>query len=1387
MSAAADTPPPPAAPPRALLPKVIVVICAVIALVISIVGLSVRYGVLVPEARLMIEARANGLKIGRMGRLRIEGLAGDVWRDFTIRKLTIVDEKGVWLQADNVHMVWRYSALFTRRFRAERIAADKVTILRRPTLTPKGKASGMPVSFEIVDARARVEMLPAFSYRRGVYDLSAAIDMKRTGGQKGHVVARSVLHTGDYLDLRFELGKARPLLIDAKAEEAQGGALAGSLGLPADQPFGLSIQANGKTSAGRFTARATSGETTPLAAQGAWTPQGGQASGRVSLSASTLTAPYAARLGDEAAFTLSGRKAPGELYDLTGRADAANLTLAARGLGDIGKRRTGPAGLALDIASPDLTRLVGGPSLGAARVVGTLKGDPQAFSFGGSASVARFAAAGYGLDRVSGPVAVTRDRKELAVKARLTGAGGRGRGVLAALLGGAPRATFEGARLADGRLLIRDLQATGAGLKLKATGGRTLFGGLDFKGDAEVSNLAAARPGASGVVAASWTASQGGKARPWAFGIDAKGRKFASGLAELDRLLGAAPGLKAKAEIAGRKLSISQARLDGAALQATTAGIYGADGALAFKLDWSAEGPFHAGPVEIAGKARGSGAITGTLASPRADLLADVDRIDLPRLPLKNAHVTLSFARRPDGSAGVIAVKADSEYGSAQGRSAFRFPEGGVDLADLAVDAGGLKASGALSLRRNAPSAADLQVTVTPGAFLDSGKLAGAVKIVDAPGGAQASLNLTAENALPKGAKFAIRTGRVRADGPLSRLPYAAQAEGASSGGKWSLTGRGVLAAADPGYALSFEGSGRLGRRNLATTEPAQVRFGGPVRSARLRLAASDGGEIALDGKMEGDAADVRAQLQGVGLGVLNEDLMGTVDATLSLQGRGTRLAGMLDARLAGARGRGTDAVTGLDGTLRARLADDAITLDADGSNAQGLKANAHLLLPAEASAAPFRVAIARQRPMQGRFMADGEVKPLWDLLMSGERSLSGRVHTEGTIGGTLADPNAVGVASVDAGRFEDAATGLALRDVTLRASFADNAVNVTQATGADGHGGGVSGGGRISLLRNGTSSFRLDLKGFRLIDNEQATASASGQAVIDRNAQGAVRLSGALVIDRADVAANPPTPSGVVSIDVVERNRPVELESALQPLPRRGLGVALDVTMKAPRRVFLRGRGLDLEMSLDAHVGGDTTRPQLSGTARVVRGDYDFAGKRFEFDERGAVYLATAPQNIRLDLSATREDPSLTAVVRIRGTAAKPKITLTSTPVLPNDEVLSQVLFGRSASQLSPLEAAQLASALSALAGGGGFDVIGGLRNFAGLDRLALGGDAQTGVTVSGGKYLTEDVYLELTGGGREGGAAQVEWRFSKRLSIISRLAGQGDTRLSVRWRTDY
>ncbi|WP_374570082.1 translocation/assembly module TamB domain-containing protein [Phenylobacterium sp.] len=1359
---------------------------ALAAAVALLVGLAVgaRFAVLAPGVRHFIEAHVDGLKAGRVGRLQLSGLDGDLWRDFTVKRLAIADDKGVWIEAQDLHMRWRPSALWARTVAIDLLTAKQLRVLRRPQLGPPTGEGGMPVNVRIADLRTRVEMLPDFSYSRGLYDLTASLELRRDDeGQAGQVSAKSLLHAGDHVNARFDMGGKRPLLLDIDANEAKGGAVAGALGLPADQAFDLQVRASGRMSAGQFKARAVSGETTPLEAHGDWSEQGGQAEGRVSLTASSLTRGLAERLGDDVSFMLYGRKTPGELYLLDGRLSSANLTVTARGQGDIGERRTGPAGLAVSLSAADLSKLAGVEGFGPGRIDGALRGRADDLVFTGQADVGRVTTGAYQLAGLSGPVEFSRQGDDLALKLKFDGAGGAGQGYMAALLGAAPRLEMEARRLKNGRILLRQLSAKGSGLELDASGARTLLGALTFRGEARLFNLQAARPGAAGELTASWSADQSKADGPWRFGFDAGGKGLALGISELDRMLGAQPSLHGEAALEGRRLTVSDVRLNGAAVAAQSSGVVAEDGGLDFKLDWSASGPFHAGPVEVTGKAAGSGTLTGALATPKAELVADIDAIDVPRLPLKTAKLTLDFQRAADGASGHAALTAASDYGPARAQAAFAFPDGGLDLTDVKVQAGGVDASGSVSLRSHGASGADLDLAVGPGAFLESGRIDGQIKMADGEGGARALATLTAEDALFPGRSFAIHQARLSADGPLSHLPFVVTADGASRSGRWSLNGKGAYGDG----ALTFDGGGKLGRRELKTVETAHLQLAGAARGARMRLAASDGGALDIDARMTDGDADIKVKADGVDMGLFNEDLAGRANATLTLHGRGERLDGALDAELDGARGRGADPATGLNGVLHAKLDGPSLHIEAQGANSQGLKAQANLDLPAEASASPFRIALDRTKPVKGTFFADGEVRPLWDLFSDGERTLSGHVRMQGSLDGTLADPRAVGHAQVDGGRFADAGIGLVLGDVQLKADFADNAVSVSEATASDGHGGLVSGGGRMSLARNGASSFRLDLKGFRLIDNEQASATASGQATIDRGSDGKVRLSGALTIDQAEIAAVTPTPSGVVAMDVVEIHKPVNLESSLAAPSRVGPGIALDVSLKAPRRVFLRGRGLDVEFSMNAHVGGTTSNPLLTGEARVVRGDYEFAGKRFEFDPRGTVYLSTDPENVRLDLTATRSDTSLVAVVRILGAAAKPKITLTSTPVLPSDEVLSQVLFGTSASQLSPLEAAQLASALSSLAGGGGFDVIGGLRNFAGLDRLALGGGGQSAVTVSGGKYLTDDVYLELTGGGRDGASAQVEWRVRDSLSIISKVGGQGDAKLAVRWRKDY
>lgn len=1361
---------------------------ALIGLVI-LAGLAIRLVVLTPQGRGFVVSRLEGLPVGPVGRLHLEGLEGDLWSDFSLRRLAIIDQRGVWLDAHDVRVRWDWPALLGRRVLVEALGARNVEIARAPVLTTaRGGPSGPPPVSITVEALAfRLETQPAVSVRRGLFSVVGRLDVEWRGGIAGEVHSQSLLRPGDGLDGRFDLAGRHPLRIDAHVREASGGPIAGLAGLPADLPFSLDAHAFGAASHGFIHLTAVSGGRMIAQIDGVWSPRGGSGGGRISLAASRWTSGWMRQLGPELRLVGRGQGLGASRYDLALQASADNASALVSGAVD-NRKGLSFKELNLQLKVLNLSRFVSTPAMGPAALDGVLSGGQGQWRFFGGVAVQRLNFAGYDLARAGGSADLSYAKGAWRLKTNLTGAGGQGRGLLAALAGAAPHVIFDGQKLADGRFLLSGLNATGAGLKLQASGQRSLLGALSFKGQAELSNLAAAYPGAHGLIDARWTASQRKFDGGWSLTADAAGVGFASGQAVVDRLLGTKPTLALAGSDDNGAILVSKASLVGAAAKLDTHGQIGKAGELTLALDWIASGPFALGPVTLAGQTKGGGALSGTLSQPRLDLLADIDRVEAPDLTVKPAHVVLSLIRSQAGLDGLVSLAGASDYGPAHAKAALHVSGDEIALTDLDAAGGGASAAGAVTLRGGAPEGADLALDVGPGAFATQGHAQARFKLANQPGGAVADVAFTADNLVARGASFTINQARLTASGPLARLPYVISASAAAGGPPVKLDGSGVFSQAGHGYQATFSGAGAADQVDFRTETPAVLTAQGDDRNARLDLVVG-GGEVQIDADAVGSTFTTKAALTGVDLAVLDRDLAGKMSAQLAMDGEGASLTGTLEAQLQGARSRDAESNTALDGTIHAALDGAKIVLDARVTGATtGEKASVSLSLPADASAAPFHLALERDRPISGQFDANGELAPIWNLFFGGEQSLGGALTAHGGIGGTLAAPTLTGRASLAQGSFEDAGTGLKLRNLTADIDLSERGVNVERFAGQDAKSGAVSGSGQLSLAPNGASTLTLDVKGFQLLDNDDAKASATGTVTVTRDAAGKVKLAGALTIDQADISAATRTPPGVVSMDVVEINRPAGQPSGLANQPQaRAPDIGLDIQLNAPRHVFVRGLGLNAELDLHATVGGTLSNPVLGGQAQVVRGDYDFAGKRFEIDDQGTISLATSPDQIRLNLSATWEQPSLTAVINIKGTAARPVITLSSIPVLPQDEVLSQVLFGASAAQLSPVEAAQLAAAVTTLATGGGFDVMGGLSRFARLDRIALGGDQASGVTISGGKYIGNHLYLELTGGGRYGGSGQLEYRANRSFSLVSQIGGLGGAMISFRWRHDF
>ena len=1365
----------------------IVLACAMI---LGLVTALVRYGPTTKTGQAMIVNLATGVRVGDLGWLKVAGLAGDPWSDFTLARLEIADPRGVWLSAHDLRVSWRPGVVVDRRIWMTSLSAGSILLMRQPQLLESQAAGGglSPVSIQIDKFATRLIIAQAFALRRGDYQVEGALNLGRRNALTGRVSALSQEHPGDFLRAQFTFNR-KVIDLEAHAREATGGALAGSVGLDVDKPFLFDAQAHGSPKTGSFSVTTTVGATAPATAAGHWSPSGGDASGRVELSASRLLSGWRDGIGPTVWFHLRATGFPKGLYGMAFDGRGANVALTAKGEVDIDHRRTGPGGLALAVSVGNLSSLAKFPGLGAAKVTAQLAGDGSTWSLIGATTLDSIRQAIVNLTRVEASFQLSGGRAGITLHTQAIAAADPKASPAAALLGRTPRASAEIAWLTDGRVLWRKVSVLGAAVEVDAQGSQSLFGALSFAGKAQVRSLLGVAPGTQGSLAADWSAGQARANAPWVFSLRSVGKGLRLDSAEANSLLGAAPDLRVDGQAGSAGLTLTRAVLKGAGGSATAAGLVGARGDLRVKLDWTTIGPLFIGPLAISGASQGSGEVTGVIDKPRLDLTADfktIDLADLPALRLTNARVALSVLSDGQTINGRLGLTGATASGPAKADVGFHLDPGQIGLSDIDVVAGGAAIQGGGILRDGALVQADLTGSLGPGVFIDRGHADGRVQITPSAEGSRAHVAIKASGVTLPGGGGVLQTASLSADGLLRRLPYKLEAHGDASGFAGRLLGSGLMTEARNIRVVSFTGAGRLGAADFRTVSPAEVSFGSAGLDAALHLSLADGkADITL--AQNGSRLSGRGVFSDINLAVLNPDIRGRGEGVLTVAGDGGALTGNVRASVSGVGERDPQGSPPVAGSLEATFGSGVVALKTQLGDNHGSRLSADLRLPATLSASPFQAALESRKPISGRFSADGQIGPLWDLIEGGGRSLTGHLVADGAIGGTLADPRFTGAASVTEGDFEDSGVGLKLRGLTLRADLHGDSVDVTQFTATDGAKGGVSGSGRVSLLRGGASGFRIALKGFRLIDNSLGQATASGTVNVDRAADGKVRLGGALIVDRAQISPKATAPSGVVPMAVTEIHRTTDVETFAPPPPDREPPIALDIALTSSGGIFIKGRGLNLEMSLDAKVSGSTANPSLTGVARLVRGDYDFAGKRFQVDDRSVVYLGSTPETIRLDLTATRDDPTLTAVIKIGGTAAAPTLTLSSTPALPSDEVLSQVLFGSSAAQLSGFQAAQLASAVAGLAGSGGFDVIGGLRGFAHLDRLAIDSGAATGFAVAGGKYLTDTVYLEVSGGGKNGQGAQVEWRVRKHLAIVSRVTSQGDHAVSIRWRKDY
>jgi translocation and assembly module TamB len=117
-------------------------------------------------------------------------------------------------------------------------------------------------------------------------------------------------------------------------------------------------------------------------------------------------------------------------------------------------------------------------------------------------------------------------------------------------------------------------------------------------------------------------------------------------------------------------------------------------------------------------------------------------------------------------------------------------------------------------------------------------------------------------------------------------------------------------------------------------------------------------------------------------------------------------------------------------------------------------------------------------------------------------------------------------------------------------------------------------------------------------------------------------------------------------------------------------------------------------------------------------------------------------------------------------------------------------LLFGPSATTISPIQAVQLAASLNALRGDG-TDPVGKVEKAIKLDRLSVYAADPTlgrGTAVGAGKYINSRVYVELTTDAKGYAATQLEVALTKAFRLLSQVGTTlGGTSINLQYTKRY
>ncbi|MEM1384526.1 MAG: translocation/assembly module TamB domain-containing protein [Pseudomonadota bacterium] len=795
----------------------------------------------------------------------------------------------------------------------------------------------------------------------------------------------------------------------------------------------------------------------------------------------------------------------------------------------------------------------------------------------------------------------------------------------------------------------------------------------------------------------------------------------------------------------------------------------------------------------------GRAEIADALGDPGGRVTALMADLDHPQATVKSVDLSADLATIVS-SPGVAlafvveeieaaeAARVASIRGVAEGADLLDAPAGKAQIAIAEIDAAGVlipraDLSGALIQagdRANAEAVLTIPTARAEAATVRSIRLD--AKAADALGRPVLDVALRTGAVSAEGAS--LSTVRADLDGPLSALEMSFSTDGQAAERPVSarMTAKADVAGEAPAIDITALRAA-WGGAVAALNRVLQIRIAGEATTIQGLDLSIPGGGLTGDAALHGDGVAGDLRLAMPDLSALD------VVAETPLAAGSLDLTAVFDTRAAGAR-------ADLDLTAReltfkdalAEIGAIAVDLDAgwDGRRATGEGAlsgpfgdpfRLSAALPLRPSAGPVPT-IPSGAEIDGALSWVGDVGELWVLVPAPDHVLDGMLDLDLRLQGPLDTPQFGGSVALAEGQYQNLETGTILTDLTVGSRLDGAGGIILNLNARDGAEGTVV--AEVSLDPediDATATVREAV----LVRRDDVRAQISADMTVAGPLAGP-SVAGVVTIDRAELRLVNATPPSLADLGEVR------IKGAPEPEPEEpaGTNVPLDIQIRAPGNVFIRGRGLDSEWQIALDVSNTAAAPEITGSVEKRRGQLEVLGRVFDLETGDVVFSGAAPPDPRVNVSLAHEREGFIGRIQVTGPASDPEIVFAGDPQVPEEEVLPRTLFNRSRQSLSPTEAIQLANAVATLLDGSGgtFDQV---RGATGVDVLRLD-DTGGGTAVTVGKNVSDGVFVGVKQP-IDGGSASIEVEVDvfDDFTVDGEFGQDAGTAIGLGWRKDF